>query len=143
MAMGFNVEYKELKLWAKMAVGSMIVIIPIMFLDIFLFKKEFFNNSPLYINIIMAYGLVLPLFVLNTFWSWFRINTNVVKHEYSMYYGSALTLLFLLACTFLGWYNKWTFMLFLKVMFTLSFCLFILSFIISLPKEFMKQWRNR
>ena len=86
--MAFSADYKDLKLWAQLTIGGLFVLVPIMLFDIFLFKRPFFNDSPIYINLILAYILTVPIFAINTFRSWTFIDTSKIPHEYAMYYGT-------------------------------------------------------
>ncbi len=140
--MGLNADYKDLKLWAKIATGGFAVLVPIMFLDLFLLRKDFFVSSPIYINIIIAYALIIPLFFITTFWSFLFIKSPPVPHEYSMYYGVFLTMIFLLGTTYFGTENKWTFRYFYKINIYFSLGVYFieygLKFLWQLIKELKK-----
>ncbi len=132
------IEYKDLKVWSRIAVSALILITSIILLDLYLFKRDFYDQNPLYINVIIANFFSLPLFIITSIWCWTKVKTEK-SHELAMYYGCGLSLLFLFGCTSFAWIQKWPFSKLMIWIYGLAVGLYIINFIIVQPRELKKQ----
>ncbi len=137
-----SADYKDLKPWAKLGVSGLVILMPIMFLAIFILKRPYFDAVPIYINIIWAYALTIPVFAITSFWSWMFVDTTKVPHEFSLYYGIGLAFIYMLSCTFLGWKNKWDFYFFYKIVLACSVSFFVIGYIFDIIKGVIKGVRE-
>lgn len=123
--MGLGVDYKDFKPWTKLAISGLAILMPIVFLDIYVLKREYFESTPIYIIIIWSYLLTIPVFLITTFWSWLFIDTTKLPHEWSMHYGIGLSFIYMSICTYLGMKYHWNFYYFYKILLAMSFVTYI------------------
>lgn len=137
-----NIDYKDIAASIKIIAFGFILIMPILFLDLVLFTKHFYQAYPLYVVIVATYCITIAV-ILNFVMMMFCMVGPDNSVEKILLFGIGIATAFLLNITAVAYEGKWDFHTLTRYTFAIPLSVSIISILYWERKKYISKRQNK